>query len=281
MNIVTAKLSGRNAPHDFDLGSHEAKVGDFLVVEGEKGMVLAEVCGDLRQDEDRKSRLPKVLRIAGRDDLEKSTKYKGLEAETFLKCKEIIKRRRMPMKLLAVEYIFDGSKIIFYFTAEGRVDFRDMVRELAHLYRTRIELLQIGVRDAAKKLTGVGVCGRELCCSSFLRGFTPVSIKMAKDQNLSLNPSKVAGVCGRLMCCLSYEHELYREFSKGLPKVGKRCVCPGGCGKVSRHDPLAGKIYVWLEEKGMEAAFDPGEVERIMPPGQEKVEEGQVQKAGS
>jgi cell fate regulator YaaT (PSP1 superfamily) len=262
MNVMKAKYLGSNLPRPFDAGALNLALNDMVVVEGERGPMLAKVCDPPAAADNPGMSLPKTLRTASPDDIDRSKKNKALETDTFNTCRDLIRQKSLPMKLVRVEYVFDGSKIIFYFTAEGRVDFRELVRDLAQRYRTRIEMMQIGVRDGAKAITGVGVCGRTICCSTFLQVFSPVSIKMAKDQNLSLNPSKVSGVCGRLMCCLSYEHEVYREFVKDKPKVGKRCTCPEGCGKVSRHDPLRGKIYVMLED-GREVAFEPDEVKRV------------------
>ena len=270
MNVITVKFPGSNAPVKYNIGNIAVNIGDIVIVERKRGPALAEVVEEIREDDDRESKgFPKVLRAARPEDVTRGEKNKGQESEAFNKCRELINQLGLPMKLISVEYLFDGSKFIFYFTADGRVDFRDLVRRLAQVYRTRIEMLQIGVRDAAKMLNGIGICGRELCCATYLKNFAPVSVKMAKNQNLSLNPSKVSGLCGRLMCCLAYEHETYKEFAKNLPKIGKRCRCPQGQGRVTRHDPIQGKVFVILDEQDMETAFDPGDVERLIPPDQQ------------
>ena len=270
MNVVTVKFAGSNAPVPYDMGNVAANVGDMVVVERKRGPALAKIIGESEENDKKDAKdLPKVLRLAKPEDITRCEKNKSQESEAFEKCRELIGQIGLPMKLVNVEYIFDGSKIIFYFTADGRVDFRELVRRLAQVYRTRIEMLQIGVRDAAKMLNGIGICGRELCCATYLLNFAPVSVKMAKNQNLSLNPSKVSGLCGRLMCCLGYEHEVYKDFARGLPKIGKRCRCPQGIGRVSRHDPIQEKVFVMLEDQGMEVACDPEEVERILPQDQQ------------
>jgi cell fate regulator YaaT (PSP1 superfamily) len=270
MNVVSVKFPGSNAPVEYNIGNIAVNIGDIVIVERKRGPALAEVVEEIREGDDQESKgLPKVLRAARPEDVTRGEKNKSQESEAFNKCRELITQLGLPMKLISVEYLFDGSKFIFYFTADGRVDFRDLVRRLAQVYRTRIEMLQIGVRDAAKMLNGIGICGRELCCATYLKNFAPVSVKMAKNQNLSLNPSKVSGLCSRLMCCLAYEHEIYKDFAKGLPKIGKRCRCPQGQGRVTRHDPIQEKVFVILDEQDMEAAFDPGDVERLIPPDQQ------------
>ncbi|MBZ0273887.1 stage 0 sporulation protein [bacterium] len=264
MNVVKVKFAGSNRPVAFDSGGLAVAKNDTLVVPDDHGPRLATVF-EIQEDNE-SAELPRVVRAATRDDIDRGTRMREREAESLLACREAVRRRELPMKVIHAEYIFDGTKIIYHFTAEGRVDFRDLVRELAQRYRTRIEMVQIGVRDAAKLLTGVGVCGRTLCCSTFLQCFAPVSVKMAKDQNLALNDSKISGVCGRLKCCLRYEHEVYTDFKRELPKVGKRAKCPEGIGRVVRHDPIARKVFIYLEEGGGEVACDPDVVERVAPP---------------
>src|SRR5690606_10490212 len=176
--------------------------------------------------------LKKVIRIAGDADAKVVEVNRNAAREAFGTCMQKIKEHRLGLKLIDVEYTFDSNKIIFYFTAEGRVDFRELVKDLASVFRTRIELRQIGVRDEAKILGGIGPCGRPLCCSTWLGDFEPVSIKMAKDQNLSLNPTKISGLCGRLMCCLKYEHDNYESVKTELPKVGSHVMTTMGAGKV-------------------------------------------------
>ncbi len=176
--------------------------------------------------------LKQVIRIATKKDKLTVDENREAAKNAFQVCSEKIQAHSLEMKLVDVEYTFDRNKVLFYFTADGRIDFRELVKDLASVFRTRIELRQIGVRDEAKMLGGIGPCGRILCCSSFLGDFEPVSIKMAKDQNLSLNPAKISGLCGRLMCCLKYENDLYEEAKQELPDIGKQITTPHGAGKV-------------------------------------------------
>jgi cell fate regulator YaaT (PSP1 superfamily) len=192
--------------------------------------------------------LKPILRIASEDDIKKEEENRGKESEAKIYCKQCIEKHLLDMYLVDVEHLFDGSKVIFYFTADERVDFRALVRDLASKFRTRIEMCQIGVRNKAKLVGGIGSCGRELCCNTFLTSFEPVSVKMAKDQNVSLNPSKISGVCGRLMCCLKYEYETYLDMKKGMPKIGKRVVTPDGKGKVIRQNILDNCVTVVFED---------------------------------
>ena len=187
-----------------------------------------------------------VLRLATEEDFKKVLENDELEREAFEACQQLIRERELLMKLVRVEYFFDRSQALFYFTAETRVDFRELVRDLAHQFRTRIELKQVGVRDEAKILGGIGYCGRELCCKAFLRKFQPVSKKMARDQNLTLNPSKISGICGRLLCCLVYEESTYEELSRGIPKEGAAIETPSGPGRIKTVNPLKRTVDVQL-----------------------------------
>jgi len=193
--------------------------------------------------------LKKVMRIANKDDTNKNKQNKQKEIEAFDICIEKIKQHNLEMKLIDVELTFDHNKLIFYFTSDGRVDFRELVKELAYIFKTRIELRQIGVRDEAKMLNGMGICGRTLCCSTFLGDFQPVSIKMAKEQNLSLNPSKISGICGRLMCCLKYEEDIYEELNQNLPAVGDYVKTPDGNGDVLSVNILRQLVKVSVKKK--------------------------------
>ena len=193
--------------------------------------------------------LKEIVRIATPQDKAQVEKNKTKEKEAFLICEEKIAAHKLDMKLVDVEYTFDGNKILFYFTAEGRVDFRELVKDLAAVFRTRIELRQIGIRDEAKMLGGIGICGRGLCCSTYLDGFHPVSIKMAKEQGLSLNPTKISGNCGRLMCCLKYEQNCYDEFYKIAPSVGAVVSTPQGKGVVQSTTILKGIAKVKLDNE--------------------------------
>lgn len=222
VEVVGIRFRPAGKIYYFDPGNITASPGAFVVVETARGVELGQLVLGLRSMAEKEVILPlkKVLRIATEEDLAEMKANRDKENEARDICLEKIKKHNLPMKLVDVEYTFDASKIVFYFTAEGRVDFRELVKDLAAVFRTRIELRQIGVRDEAKILGGLGSCGRELCCATFLGDFEPVSIKMAKEQNLSLNPTKISGICGRLMCCLNYEKACYQCPEK------KKEACP-------------------------------------------------------
>ena len=234
----------------FDPKWLEVKKGEKVVVETTQGEEIAEVVVPNRMIEEEKltSPLKKVLRLASSRDLKHAEECRKKEKEAFELCNKKIKEHKLDMTLTDVEYKFDNSKILFYFTADGRVDFRDLVKDLAAVYKTRIELRQIGVRDEVKRIGGNGVCGRELCCCSFLRDFETVSIKMAKEQNISLNPSKISGNCGRLMCCLKYEQEVYEDKLKKLPNIGAIVKTPDGQGEVDGIEPLKEVVKVKIKD---------------------------------
>jgi len=218
----------------FDPAGIDLKTGDHVIVKTSRGTEFGEVVSppeDISEDEIA-APLKKVVRKATKEDEKKSTKNNEKEKEAFEIAEKKIEKHKLPMKLVDVEYVFDRSKIIFYFTADGRIDFRDLVKDMASVFRTRIELRQIGVRDEAKLIGGLGPCGRRLCCTLFLSDFEPVSIRMAKDQDLPLNPLKISGICGRLMCCLKYEHEAYRDFKRRAPKRGAKVKTPKGTGVI-------------------------------------------------
>ncbi len=199
-----------------------------------------------------------IERLAKPEEIEKLRANADFEKDARAYCLERIQAHGLAMNLVDVEYFFDGSKVIFYFTAEGRVDFRELLKDLVRRLRTRVELRQIGIRNQAKMVGGLGGCGRPLCCSTFLKSFHAVSIKMAKEQNLSLNPSKISGACGRLMCCLQYEYETYRELKKDMPKIGKKIELPEGRGKVIRQNVLERTITVLMEDgREVEKRFGP------------------------
>ncbi|PLX69322.1 MAG: hypothetical protein C0602_07850 [Denitrovibrio sp.] len=198
--------------YDFLSKGVESKFGDKVIVETEKGEDIASVIYATREiDVDPKAEMKSLIRVATEEDLENHKKNVSEEPEAFIKCKEFVTEHKLEMKLLKAEYTLDRSKLTFFFTADGRIDFRALVRDLARIFRTRIEMRQVGVRDATKMIGGFGLCGKEFCCSTFLRKFDNISIKMAKDQNLILNPTKISGVCGRLMCCLMYEKDVYED----------------------------------------------------------------------
>lgn len=231
-------------PLDFDI-----KRGDNVVVETSRGTEYGEVIVGIKEVEDSAliKPLKGVLRLATEEDTRRHNENKEKEKEAFKVCLEKIEKHGLDMKLIEVEYTFDGNKILFYFTADGRVDFRELVKDLAAVFKTRIELRQIGVRDESKTLGSIGVCGRNLCCSQFLGEFVPVSIKMAKEQGLSLNPSKISGACGRLMCCLKYEQDTYEELIRKTPRQGAVVTTPEGRGTVTDVALLRGKVRVRLD----------------------------------
>lgn len=251
--------------YDFDAGHFVLGAGDMVIVETEQGLALGQVVHgprpqvevDLRpQDQN----LKQVFRLATPEDLQQLEQNTKLEKEAHTLCQERIAARKLDMNLVKVECLFDRSKIIFYFTAEGRLDFRELVRDLVARLRTRVEMRQIGVRHEAKLLGGLGSCGRELCCATFLKDFEPVSVKMAKEQNLSLNPTKISGLCGRLMCCLTYEFSTYQALKRDLPKLGKRLVLsPELEAKVIRQNVLERKVTVILSD-GREVTCSPEEL---------------------
>ncbi len=226
--------------------------GEAVIVESDKGLVMGKVLSSPHDREIQPMEKPpkKVLRKATSEDLEQFQKNQQLEKEAFQFCLEKVKEKNLQMKLVKTEVLFDRSKILFYFTAEKRVDFRELVKDLAAQFKMRIEMRQIGVRDEAKMICGLGSCGRELCCSRFLNQFELVSVKMAKEQNIALNPTKISGICGRLMCCLAYEYPIYTDLKKDLPKVGKHIVTRSGKGKVIRQNVLNQTVTVQLEEGG-------------------------------
>ncbi|MEW6523938.1 MAG: stage 0 sporulation family protein [Bacillota bacterium] len=235
----------------FDPSGLELKRNERVIVETARGTELGEVVVGNRDvaEEAIVAPLKKVLRKATAGDLEQNERNQAKETEAFDVCRKKIQDHGLNMNLVDVEYTFDGSKIIFYFTADGRVDFRELVKDLASVFRTRIELRQIGVRDEAKMIGGLGTCGRELCCCSFLGEFEPVSIRMAKDQNLSLNPAKISGLCGRLMCCLRYECQHYEGARASLPDVGARVVTLEGEGRVVGVNLLRNSVNVEMDNK--------------------------------
>ncbi len=232
----------------FDPDGQQLKKGDRVIVETVRGIECGEVAMDNREinDEEIVKPLKKLIRIATEKDIQTVAENKAKEKDAFETCQKKIAAHGLEMKLVDVEYTFDGGKILFYFTADGRVDFRDLVKDLAGVFRTRIELRQIGVRDEAKMLGGLGICGRPFCCNGFLGEFQPVSIKMAKEQGLSLNPTKISGACGRLMCCLKYEQNAYEYLLKITPKPGAIVETADGAGTVVDFSLITGKLKVQL-----------------------------------
>ena len=222
ITVIGVRFRAAGKIYYFDPGKLEIKKGDHVIVETARGIEYGTVVGGIREVEDDKviQPLKSVLRVATPKDDEQEAANKEKEKDAFKICLEKIKKHELPMKLIDAEYTFDNNKVLFYFTADGRIDFRELVKDLASVFKTRIELRQIGVRDETKIVGGIGICGRPLCCHTHLSEFVPVSIKMAKEQNLSLNPTKISGVCGRLMCCLNHEEETYEELNRKLPNVG-------------------------------------------------------------
>ncbi|MDD6644524.1 MAG: stage 0 sporulation family protein [Oscillospiraceae bacterium] len=251
----------------FDPDNYDFHQGDRVIVETSRGVECGTVALANKEVDEEKivHPLKKVLRQATKKDLEHLEENKAREKEAMKICEEKIRNHNLDMKLVDVEYTFDNSKILFYFTSDGRVDFRQLVKDLATVFRTRIELRQIGVRDEAKMLGGLGMCGRPFCCNGFLGEFQPVSIKMAKEQGLSLSPVKISGTCGRLMCCLKYEQEAYSDLLKHTPKVGTNVRTPEGKGTVVETALLTGKVKVKLDSAPEEAIPQTFTLKQIRP----------------
>jgi len=253
--------------YDFDSGHFVLKKGDNVMVITEEGPAVGRVCSEPKNAEGEalKRELKKVFRLATDEDMGKHQRACGLEGAIYNFCYKRIKDRGMPMCLVSVDRRFDGSKVVVYFTADGRVDFRELVKDLVRKFRTRIEMRQIGVRHQAKMVGGLGTCGRPLCCTTFLNSFDPVTIKMAKEQNISLNPSKISGMCGRLMCCLTYEYSYYEKIKRNFPKVGKRVMTEKGEGKVIRQNVLKETLTV-LMDSGDEEELPASKIKRESKP---------------
>ncbi|MGA7827809.1 MAG: stage 0 sporulation family protein [Geobacteraceae bacterium] len=244
--IVKVQFQKAGKLYDFLTGQLALQKDEMVIVETDRGKTIGLVIkGPIAvPSAELPDGIKTVVRKALPEDIESAAKNRAKEKVAFDFCLERIKERGMDMKLVKVEYLFDASKAIFYFTADGRIDFRELVKDLAHAFHTRIEMRQIGVRDEAGMVGGIGICGRELCCCSFLREFEPVSVKMAKEQNLALNPTKISGQCGRLLCCLGYEYETYCSLKKGLPKCGKKVKCGDIEGEVVKTNILDGTVTV-------------------------------------
>ncbi len=278
IKIIGVRFKPTGKIYYFDPNGFEVNRGDFVVVETSRGMEYGEVMQGTKEVEESVVTKPLkgVLRIATDEDTKTFNSNKEKEKEAYKICSEKIEKHGLEMKLVEVEYTFDGSKILFYFTADGRVDFRELVKDLAGVFKTRIELRQIGVRDESKTLGSIGVCGRDLCCSKFLGEFVPVSIKMAKEQGLSLNPTKISGACGRLMCCLKYEQDTYEALNRETPSTGTMVNTPDGKGTVVSVALLKGRVCVRLEndDETTQKEFGVNEVSVFEP--DEKVKEEPV-----
>jgi len=248
--VVQVRLREAGKITYYSTSGMKFKVGDTVIVEADRGLDYGQVLSEAEaiMDSDLEEPLKKVMRKANPWDIDQIGKNKRKIKEVMDTCSRKIHDRKLQMKLIDAEFSFDRSKIIFYFTAEGRVDFRDLVKDLASAFKTRIELKQIGVRDEAKMLGGLGPCGRALCCATYLKDFEPVTIKMAKEQNLPLNPTKISGLCGRLMCCLGYEYSTYKNLMKGLPHEGETIKTPKGQGRVVAVNALKRAVTVELED---------------------------------
>ena len=264
----------------FDPDGIQVQKTDSVIVETARGIECGEVAMENRQidDESIVKPLKKVIRKATGEDLAQVRKNQEKEAAAAKICNEKIAVHKLDMKLVDVEYTFDNNKVLFYFTADGRVDFRELVKDLASVFRTRIELRQIGVRDEAKMLGGLGICGRPFCCATFLGEFQPVSIKMAKEQSLSLNPVKISGTCGRLMCCLKYEQEAYEDLLRTTPKVGALVGTADGKGRVMEVNLLSGLLKVRLDANpDAPARIYPKEEVRLLHDGKIKVDKKEME----
>ena len=251
--IIGVRFRSAGKIYFFDPLNFEVKRNDHVIVETARGIEYGTVVGDIREVDDSEVTQPlkPVLRVATKKDDEQEQKNKEKEKDAFKICLEKIHARGLEMKLIDAEYTFDNNKILFYFTADGRIDFRELVKDLAGVFRTRIELRQIGVRDETKIRGGIGVCGRPVCCNTYLSDLIPVSIKMAKEQNLSLNPTKISGVCGRLMCCLKHEEETYEDLNRRLPGVGDYVTTPDGLkGEVQSVNVLRQLVKVIVDVDG-------------------------------
>ncbi len=264
VKVTGVRFKAAGKVYYFDPEGFDLKLGDNVIVETARGMELGKVAIEPTDvcENQIVAPLKKIIRIASEDDLAKHKENEKKKQKAMKLCQEKIERRGLEMKLVDVEYTFDNSKVIFYFTADGRVDFRELVKDLAAVFRMRIELRQIGVRDEAKMMGGIGSCGRALCCHSWLSDFEPVSIKMAKVQSLSLNPAKISGICGRLMCCLKYENDIYTELARGIPDAGEKVRTPDGMGRVVDSNLLEGKVRVRLI---MEKDKNSDEGEKLTP----------------
>lgn len=247
IKIVGVRFRNAGKVYYFDPKEYKMRPGDHVIVETARGIEYGTVTGKVQEVSEEKvvQPLKPVLRVANAEDDAKAKRNREKEKEAMAICKEKIRKHNLDMKLIDAEYTFDNNKVLFYFTADGRIDFRELVKDLAAVFRTRIELRQIGVRDETKILGGMGICGRQLCCNTFLSEFAPVSIKMAKEQNLSLNPTKISGVCGRLMCCLKNEEETYEYLNSKLPGVGDTVTTSTGLqGEVASVNVLRQKVKV-------------------------------------
>ena len=250
--LIGVRTEGSFKSSLHDPGKQNFRVGTQVIVESANGartgIIASNKIPNIRKVEDK---IPRILRTFNQNDLQAQTRKKQTEQRAKELCQQIINKLKIKMNLSRVNHISQEKKIVFFFTAEGRVDFRQLIKELVSNLKQRIEMKQMGVRDEARAIKGYGVCGETLCCSTFLGEFTPVTIRMAKDQGLALNPSKISGACGRLMCCLQYEHQTYKELSQSMPKLGRNIQTPGGLGKVIQSNILKQTVLVRLEDESI------------------------------
>lgn len=251
VKVIGVRFRQAGKIYNFDPLDFKIEVGNHVIVETARGIEYGKVVQSVKEknEEDVIMPLKPVIRVATKEDDKIAKQNKDKEKKAFFICKEKIKKHGLEMKLIDTEYTFDNNKVLFYFTADGRIDFRELVKDLASVFKTRIELRQVGVRDETKMLGGIGICGRPLCCSTYLSEFIPVSIKMAKEQNLSLNPTKISGICGRLMCCLKNEQEAYEYLNSNLPNVGETVKTFDGLkGEVKSVNVLRQKVKIVIEQ---------------------------------
>lgn len=265
LKIIGVRFKSVGKVYYFDPAGYDVKQGDKVIVETARGVECGEAAVVDRQIDEQtfSSPIKPIIRLATDEDLKHIERNKRKEKDAFKICEEKIAAHKLKMNLIDVECTFDNNKLLFYFTAENRVDFRELVKDLASVFRTRIELRQIGVRDEAKMLGGLGICGQPFCCSRFLGEFQPVSIKMAKEQGLSLNPTKISGTCGRLMCCLKYEQDAYEDLLKTTPKQGAIVKTASGRGVVEEVNLITGKLRVKLDNNDNLVTIDKSEAEVI------------------
>lgn len=258
IKVIGVRFKKAGKIYYFDPVDMDIQKNSYVVVETARGIEFGECVIGIKEisESDIVAPLKSVLRVATEEDIAKHIENKEKEKEAFEICLKKIEEHKLIMKLIDVEYTFDNNKVIFYFTADGRVDFRELVKDLATIFKTRIELRQIGVRDEAKMLGGLGPCGRPMCCSTFLGDFASVSIKMAKEQNLSLNPTKISGICGRLMCCLNYEQSTYEDIRKRMPQVGSIVKTEEGTGEVISNNTVKETVRVKYKKAGEEMVND-------------------------
>lgn len=267
--VIGVRFKKAGKVYYFDPNGMWPRPGQAVIVETSRGVEYGETVTGSRSVSDQQivTPLKKMVRIATQEDIRRAEANEQREKEAFTVCQEKIAAHKLDMKLVSVEIAFDNSKIIFYFTANGRVDFRELVKDLASVFKMRIELRQIGVRDEAKMLGGLGACGRPICCGAFLGDFQPVSIKMAKEQNLSLNPAKISGQCGRLMCCLNYEQSNYEQVHKRLPRVGKDIVTPDGVGVITEINVIKERVRVRMRQDDDTFDIKEYDIDEVRRPG--------------